>query len=159
MNLRKIERYFRVNLLGMGPRLMKKEFYRAAVSQSLGNWCRRCGGFGGRPDRVEINSNCVGLLLPRAEKTLTANRASIIAWQTTHTHTHTHTLIYSCDRCSFTACPPLLTWTAAKGDFKRLRSSRGLRRSFLNVSSLLFLQGDSGEKVNNLGGDSIGNFQ
>ena len=47
MNLKKLEKYFRVNLLGPGPRLMKKEFtvhspyvkriYRAAVSQRLRN--------------------------------------------------------------------------------------------------------------------------
>jgi len=34
--LKKIERYLRVNLLGQGPRLMKKK-YRAAVSQMLRN--------------------------------------------------------------------------------------------------------------------------
>jgi len=34
MNLeKKLERYLRVNLLGPGPRLMKKRIYRAAVSQ------------------------------------------------------------------------------------------------------------------------------
>jgi len=37
MNLKKLERYLRVNLLGQGPRLMKKEFNRAAVSQRLRN--------------------------------------------------------------------------------------------------------------------------
>jgi len=31
--LEKMERYLRVNLLGPGPRLTKKEFARAAVSQ------------------------------------------------------------------------------------------------------------------------------
>ena len=30
---KKLERYLRVNLLGPGPRLMKKRIYRAAVSQ------------------------------------------------------------------------------------------------------------------------------
>jgi len=35
--LKKMERYLRVNLLGPGPRLMKKRIYRAAVSQRLGN--------------------------------------------------------------------------------------------------------------------------
>jgi hypothetical protein len=35
--LKKMERYLRVNLLGPGPRLMKKEFHRAAVSQRLRN--------------------------------------------------------------------------------------------------------------------------
>ena len=35
MNLKKLERYLRVNLLGPGPRLLKKRIYRAAVSQSL----------------------------------------------------------------------------------------------------------------------------
>ena len=35
--LKKMERYLRVNLLGPGPRLMKKRIYRAAVSQSLRN--------------------------------------------------------------------------------------------------------------------------
>jgi len=38
MNLKKkLERYLRVNLLGPGPRLMKKRIYRAAVSQRLRN--------------------------------------------------------------------------------------------------------------------------
>ena len=37
MNLKKLERYLRVNLLGPGPRLIKKEFTRAAVSQKLRN--------------------------------------------------------------------------------------------------------------------------
>jgi hypothetical protein len=32
-----MERYLRVNLLGPGPRLMKKRLYRAAVSQWLRN--------------------------------------------------------------------------------------------------------------------------
>ena len=36
MNL-KMERYLRVNLLGPGPRLVKKRIYRAAVSQRLRN--------------------------------------------------------------------------------------------------------------------------
>jgi len=35
--LKKMERYLRVNLLGLGPRLMKKRIYRAAVSQKLRN--------------------------------------------------------------------------------------------------------------------------
>jgi len=35
--LKKIERYLRANLLGPGPRLMKKRIYRAAVSQRLRN--------------------------------------------------------------------------------------------------------------------------
>ena len=35
--LKKMERYLRVNLLGPGPRLMKKRIYRAAVSQRLRN--------------------------------------------------------------------------------------------------------------------------
>ena len=35
--LKKMERYLRVNLLGPGPRLMKKRIYRAAVSQKLRN--------------------------------------------------------------------------------------------------------------------------
>jgi len=37
MNLKKLERYLRVNLLGPSPRLMKKRIYRAAFSQSLRN--------------------------------------------------------------------------------------------------------------------------
>ena len=32
-----MERYLQVNLLGPGPRLMKKRIYRAAVSQRLRN--------------------------------------------------------------------------------------------------------------------------
>jgi len=32
-----MERYLRVNLLGPGPRLMKKRIYRAAVSRRLRN--------------------------------------------------------------------------------------------------------------------------
>ena len=39
MNLKKLERYLRVNLLGPGPRLIKKRIYRAAVSQRLRNTC------------------------------------------------------------------------------------------------------------------------
>ena len=35
--VKKMERYLRVNLLGPGPRLMKKRLYRAAVSQWLRN--------------------------------------------------------------------------------------------------------------------------
>jgi len=35
MNLKIMERYLRVNLLGPGSRLMKKRIYRAAVSQRL----------------------------------------------------------------------------------------------------------------------------
>jgi len=35
--LKKMERYLRVNLLGPGPRLIKKRIYRAAVSQRLRN--------------------------------------------------------------------------------------------------------------------------
>jgi len=38
MNLKKkLERYLRVNLLGPGPRLIKKIIYRAAASQTLRN--------------------------------------------------------------------------------------------------------------------------
>jgi hypothetical protein len=37
MNLNKLERYLRVNLLGPGPRLIKKRIYWAAVSQMLRN--------------------------------------------------------------------------------------------------------------------------
>ena len=37
MNLKKLERYLRVNLLGRGPRVIKKIIYLAAVSQSLRN--------------------------------------------------------------------------------------------------------------------------
>ena len=33
----KLERYLRVNLLGPGPRLIKKRIYRAAVSQRFRN--------------------------------------------------------------------------------------------------------------------------
>jgi len=36
MNLKKMERYLRVNLLGPGPRLIKKNYW-AAVSQRLRN--------------------------------------------------------------------------------------------------------------------------
>jgi hypothetical protein len=37
MNLKKFERYLRVNLLGPGPLSYKRIIYRAAVSQRLGN--------------------------------------------------------------------------------------------------------------------------
>jgi hypothetical protein len=37
MNLKKLEMYLPVNLLGPGPRLMEKRIYRAAVSQRLRN--------------------------------------------------------------------------------------------------------------------------
>jgi hypothetical protein len=36
MNLKKLKRYLRVNLLGLGPRLIKR-IYRAAISQRLRN--------------------------------------------------------------------------------------------------------------------------
>jgi len=35
--LKKMERYSRINMLGPGPRLTKKRIYRVAVSQSLRN--------------------------------------------------------------------------------------------------------------------------
>ena len=35
--LEKMEKYLRVNLLGPGPRLVKKRIYRTAVSQRLRN--------------------------------------------------------------------------------------------------------------------------
>ena len=48
--LKKMERYLRANLLGLGPRLIKKIIYPAAVSQKLRNTalgdhiiCRNCG--------------------------------------------------------------------------------------------------------------------
>jgi len=37
MNLKKMERYLRVNLLGLDPRLIKNRIYRAAISQMLRN--------------------------------------------------------------------------------------------------------------------------
>jgi hypothetical protein len=37
MNLKKLESYLRVNMLGPGPSSYKKIIYRAAVSQRLGN--------------------------------------------------------------------------------------------------------------------------
>ena len=37
MNLKKWERYLRVNLFGPGPRLIKKIIFRAAVLQGLRN--------------------------------------------------------------------------------------------------------------------------
>jgi hypothetical protein len=37
MNLKKLESYLRVNLLGPGPSSYKKIIYRAAVSQRLRN--------------------------------------------------------------------------------------------------------------------------
>jgi len=37
MILKKLERYLPVNLLGPGPRLIKKGIYRAAVSQMVRN--------------------------------------------------------------------------------------------------------------------------
>jgi len=37
MNLKKLEKYLRVNLLGPGPRIMKKRIYRAVVTQRLRN--------------------------------------------------------------------------------------------------------------------------
>jgi len=40
--LKKIERYLRLNLLGPGPRLKKKGIYLAAVSQRLRNTARVC---------------------------------------------------------------------------------------------------------------------
>ena len=40
--LKKIERYSRVNLLGPDPRLMKKIIYRAAVAQRLRNTALDC---------------------------------------------------------------------------------------------------------------------
>jgi hypothetical protein len=37
MNLKKLERYLRVNLLGPGPSSYEQIIYRAAVLQKLGN--------------------------------------------------------------------------------------------------------------------------
>jgi len=37
MNLKKFESYLRANLLGPGPRLLKKRIYRASVSQRFRN--------------------------------------------------------------------------------------------------------------------------
>jgi hypothetical protein len=37
MNLKKLKKYLRVNVLGLGPRLIKKRIYRAAVSRKLRN--------------------------------------------------------------------------------------------------------------------------
>ena len=37
MNLKKLERYLRLHLLGPGPPLIKKRIYQAAVSQRLRN--------------------------------------------------------------------------------------------------------------------------
>jgi len=51
MNFKKIERYLRVNLLGPGPRLMKKRIYRDVVSQGLRNTV-----LGGRTDTQATNS-------------------------------------------------------------------------------------------------------
>jgi hypothetical protein len=44
MNLKKMERYLRVNLLGPRPSSYKKIIYRAAVSQRLGNTALECLG-------------------------------------------------------------------------------------------------------------------
>ena len=43
MNLKKLERYLRVNLLGPGPSSYEKRIYRAAVSQSLRYKETACG--------------------------------------------------------------------------------------------------------------------
>jgi len=41
MNLKKkVERYLRVNLLGPGPRLMKKELTACGLTKVEKNWCR-----------------------------------------------------------------------------------------------------------------------
>jgi hypothetical protein len=48
--LKKLGSYLRVNLLGPGPRLIKKIIYRAAVSQRLRN--------------TAIDGTCVVLSLP-----------------------------------------------------------------------------------------------
>ena len=40
MNLKKMEMYLRVNLLGTGPSSYEKRIYRAAVSQRLRNTAR-----------------------------------------------------------------------------------------------------------------------
>jgi len=39
---KKMEKYIRVNLLGLGPRLMKKKIYQATVSQRLKNTALDC---------------------------------------------------------------------------------------------------------------------
>jgi len=45
---KKLETYLRLNLLGTGPRLIKKRIYRAAVSQRLRNTgLRHCRSFEG----------------------------------------------------------------------------------------------------------------
>ena len=56
MSLKKMERYLRVNLLGPGPRLLKKRIYRAVVSQWLSNTGILHKGFTNFP-RPETTSN------------------------------------------------------------------------------------------------------
>jgi len=51
MNVKKLERYLRVNLMGPGPRLIKKN-YRAAVSQRLRNT-----GLDRKPTRNQESKN------------------------------------------------------------------------------------------------------
>jgi hypothetical protein len=40
MNLKKLEKYLRVNLLGPGPRLMKKEFTGPRSHKVEKHWCK-----------------------------------------------------------------------------------------------------------------------
>jgi hypothetical protein len=44
MNLKKLERYLRVNLLGPGPSSYKKIIYRAMITQRLGNTALHVSG-------------------------------------------------------------------------------------------------------------------
>jgi len=63
--LKKFESYLRVNMLGPGPRLLKKRIYRAAVSQMLRNSGQVTHDFGfycGRPLPL-CQTQCIYCLL------------------------------------------------------------------------------------------------
>ena len=59
MNLKNLEEYFRVNLLGPGPLLIKKRNNRAAVSQRL----RNTGIYDRCPIRLYYNITILTILL------------------------------------------------------------------------------------------------
>jgi hypothetical protein len=57
MNLKKLERYLRVNLLGPGPSSYKKRIYRAAVSQMMGNTALRAFWLRDAPTGLTFNNS------------------------------------------------------------------------------------------------------
>ena len=113
-----MENYLRVNLLGQGPRLMKKRIYRAVVSQRSRNTAlmftqvtcpqvirptvlsaaapfrNNVGQWGDQRDQVKYNcSRQVFIRLSRHQRRGTGGTSLSLCvsvqWLQTHTHTHT----------------------------------------------------------------------